>query len=179
MSQLHTSGSCGCGAVQFHAKGPQLFNALCHCRGCARVTGATPVHIIGIPREGFTLSQGEERVKRAEGRGQMTHLFCTECGTTLCREAESFVALFPPCFRIEMPDTSFQCGVSCKLPPELLPNRHYKYENRHRDWDDDLPKYLKYDNSARVKNNGYAIFETDHESAKDTSQGDTSCCVIL
>lgn len=117
-------------------------------------------------------------MKWAMGRGNMEHIFCTECGTALMRQGDTFAALFPPNFWLETPDPSSKCGVSCKLPPELLPNRHYKYENRHQDWNDNLPKYIKYDESPRVKNNGFAIFTTDLESTKDESQGDTSCCVI-
>ena len=90
----------------------------------------------------------------------MTHAFCTECGSFVpaAPKGAGFRALSPVTFCIETkleenkedgeedPSSSAvlrssMCGVSCLLPAELLPTQHVNYENRLRDYHDDLPKW--------------------------------------
>ena len=36
------------------------FNVLCHCRTCARARGVTPVHLIGVMADQFSIDAGED-----------------------------------------------------------------------------------------------------------------------
>ena len=59
MSQaIENNGSCQCGGVKWHVEGDVLMNGYCHCKGCARNRGVSPVHFIAIePAEGFEITE--------------------------------------------------------------------------------------------------------------------------
>jgi hypothetical protein len=168
--ELNNTGECYCERVAFTAVGKQIFNLLCHCRLCSRARGRSPVHVIGIPNEGFTITRGEEFVKVVETPKEkmtatyenarpMTFAFCSMCGGFVyqCPKGAPFKAVMPTTFQIENPDPSVSCGVNSKLPAHMLPQAHVNYENRLMDIQDDLPKFKTFPsvpNAVLLNNDG-------------------------
>lgn len=157
---IDQAGKCNCGRIRFHAAGEILFNALCHCKACTRAKGVSPVHLLAIMQEGFTITQGEEHLQVAKGRGKMRHAFCTECGCHIYQHPEDggFRALFPPTFHIEEKQRTMNNGCLL-LPPEMMPEVHTNYESRLRNFEDDLPKFKEWSGSERLNNDGTSYKE--------------------
>lgn len=82
MEPVH--GSCLCGAVRYRLTRPFLRANLCHCTRCQKHSGAAASAQGRVPREGFELLSGEERltVYRPPGGG-MAKVFCATCGSSL------------------------------------------------------------------------------------------------
>ncbi len=116
------------------------------------------MHLWGCPEAQFAIIKGEELIKVVicppdqmsttyDKPRPMTHAHCTECGSFIYQRPEGagFRALSPVTFQIETvvdaDDERSMCGVSCLLPEKLRPTAHYNYENRVRNYYDDLPKY--------------------------------------
>ena len=57
--KLPWEGGCRCGAVRFRISGPPLMSAVCHCRGCQRMTGSAFSTTLFVPEDGFALLAGE------------------------------------------------------------------------------------------------------------------------
>jgi hypothetical protein len=214
------TGSCYCGKVTFKASGPPIFNVLCHCRPCSRARGASPMHLYGVKEDAFQFTSGESLVKVTECPADkvtatyadarpMTHAFCTECGSFVYQRPKGagFRALSPVTFCIETkleenkedgeedPSSSAvlrssMCGVSCLLPAELLPTQHVNYENRLRDYHDDLPKWRTFAHrKVRLTNSGTPtlaplgeaeeekqVQEQEQEQEVESAAGDRSAC---
>lgn len=113
-------------------------------------------HLLGVGTDTFSYTEGADDVEVVQGMGKMEHVYCKSCHGMVEQHPKGagFVALLPATFRCETPDSSNPCGVSCKLPAELVPNIHINYENRHYDWNDDLPKFVGFPGSAKLKNDG-------------------------
>ena len=56
---MKIAGSCLCGGVRFTARLPSSFCGHCHCSMCRRSHGAGFVTWFAIPREQFSLDEGE------------------------------------------------------------------------------------------------------------------------
>jgi hypothetical protein len=69
--------------------------------------------------------------------GSLVHGWCEDCGTRIYQgpKDSAMRAFYPINFHIED-------GKNCMIPKELMPKCHLNYENRLRDWQDDLPKFL-------------------------------------
>lgn len=104
----------------------------------------------------------------------MTHAICTECGGGLWQSPQNadFRALFPVTFMIETPDSSVSCGVSCKLPRELLPTCHVNYENRLFDWLDGLPKYKLFEEDGVLLDDEGSPLTRSNEPLRDDSDSE-------
>jgi hypothetical protein len=96
--------------------------------------GMSPVSLLGVAKEYFTITEGT--LKETKGYGSLVNGWCEDCGCRIRQgpSAAPFYAVFPTNFHIED-------GKNCKIPKELMPDCHINYENRIRDWKDDLPKY--------------------------------------
>lgn len=68
-----------------------MFQALCHCQTCRKVSGGTNTVNFAIPDPNFTLTQGNPKTFETEHETGMkiTLFFCPECGTALWKEADS------------------------------------------------------------------------------------------
>lgn len=77
-------GSCLCGAVRYVLTRPFLRANLCHCTRCQKHSGAAASAQGRVPREGFELLAGAEKltVFRPPGGG-MAKVFCAVCGSSL------------------------------------------------------------------------------------------------
>src|SRR4029079_12808097 len=79
-------GGCLCGGVRFEvarAVGPF---ELCHCNRCRKASGSAFVPWLGVQREDFRLTQGEELIRRYEAPLRQKPppyraSFCSRCGS--------------------------------------------------------------------------------------------------
>ena len=74
------AGGCLCGAVRFEITAPFVSAGYCHCTHCQKRTG-TPSSLNGrVPRSGFRLLQGEDRLRAFQPPEGVPKLFCSTCG---------------------------------------------------------------------------------------------------
>ncbi len=74
------SGSCLCGAVRFRITAPFASAGYCHCTHCQKRTGTTHSVNGRVPRSGFELLAGEDRLRAFQPAGGVPKLFCATCG---------------------------------------------------------------------------------------------------
>ena len=60
-----------------------LLAGYCHCTHCQRRTGTGSSANGRVPREGFRLLQGRERLRSFQPAGGVPKLFCETCGSAL------------------------------------------------------------------------------------------------
>ena len=76
------TGGCRCGAVRYRADVEDASrHGLCHCEDCRRSAGAPAVAWLAVPKDRFSVTQGEAR--RWDGDGGAERYFCQTCGTGL------------------------------------------------------------------------------------------------
>jgi hypothetical protein len=67
--------------------------ALCHCLSCRKVTGSTNTTCALVPTKAFSITSGSNNLKSFstihETGLKFTFKFCSTCGTTIYKEAES------------------------------------------------------------------------------------------
>ncbi|MEZ4221763.1 MAG: GFA family protein [Polyangiaceae bacterium] len=80
-------GRCLCGAVTFELTPPTDFCAHCHCGSCRGASGAAFLTWTSVPRERFTLLQGEDALTWFASSETIRWGFCSRCGSTLLYEA--------------------------------------------------------------------------------------------
>ena len=75
-------GSCLCGQVKYHVKGPYIRFFFCHCSRCRRATGTAHAANIFTRAGNVEFTSGAEKVKRFDlpTAAQYSRAFCTECG---------------------------------------------------------------------------------------------------
>ena len=78
------SGHCLCGAVGFHAEGPSLWVAHCHCQRCQRAHGAAFVTWVGWTTAQVTWQDPQQALHwyLAEATGAERG-FCRHCGSPM------------------------------------------------------------------------------------------------
>jgi hypothetical protein len=81
------NGSCLCGTVRFAVELPTLFCAHCHCSMCRRSHGAGYVTWIGVAREQFAVTAGDDRLVRYMSSEHGIRSFCGLCGSSLLCES--------------------------------------------------------------------------------------------
>jgi hypothetical protein len=164
-SSIDLTGSCKCGAIEFRANGPILFNMLCHCRNCCRAVGISPIHICGMAEDNVVITKGEDLLTRIAGDqfehgdnpwGDLDQYFCSTCGCLVyqCPSLVPVRSVMPINFHLQGDD-----GVTCLLPDKLKPKLHMNYENRMFDWGDDLPKYLNIPEASPLVNNDGSVID--------------------
>ncbi|MBO6949978.1 MAG: GFA family protein [Rhodospirillales bacterium] len=82
---MSITGSCLCGSVTFEYTGDVGAAAYCHCTDCRKTTGSAFNISIGLPSEGFSLTNGapKEFTKTADSGQPITRHFCSDCGAPL------------------------------------------------------------------------------------------------
>ena len=76
------TGGCRCGAVRYRAEDEDATrHGLCHCEDCRRSSGAPATAWLAVPKESFSVTQGE--ATRWDGDGGAERYFCGNCGTGL------------------------------------------------------------------------------------------------
>ncbi len=81
-------GGCQCGAVRYQISGDLMGSGVCHCRQCQYSTGGGPNSVALVPKDGFTVTQGEPRhyARKGSSGGDVVQVFCGECGSPLWSE---------------------------------------------------------------------------------------------
>jgi hypothetical protein len=75
-------GSCLCGGVRYEISAPFRRANFCHCSRCRKHSGSVALAQGRVPKEGFTLLQGEELL-RVYDPGGAKKVFCVQCGSSL------------------------------------------------------------------------------------------------
>lgn len=76
-------GGCLCGEIRFEITAPFISAGYCHCTHCQRRTGTGSSANGRVPREGFRLLQGEDRLRSFKPSAGVPKLFCGRCGSAL------------------------------------------------------------------------------------------------
>jgi hypothetical protein len=143
-------GKCNCGKVTFELNGDPMMNCLCHCEGCSSGLGSScSVHLYIVPtEENYKITEGEEHLKKYDGKGSLKFWKCTECGSPVYQgpEGAPFRGFYPRSF------LGYVDGKVNTLPDHLKPRFHVNYENRMWDINDLLPKFAVFppDNMVEV-----------------------------
>ena len=130
MSQGRVSGSCLCGAVEFHVELPTLFCGHCHCSICRRNHGAAYVTWFGVLYEQFEIDQGIDVLVRHASSEHGSRRFCGKCGSSLF------------CENTQHPDHIDIVLANMDGPIDKAPQFHGYWESR-ADWaqvGDELPR---------------------------------------
>lgn len=87
--QQERQGGCLCGLIRYTLSSSALYNTLCHCANCRRITGSAALTASICPKAGLAVTQKREGVLKSytdaatqSGR-PLTRTFCGECGSTL------------------------------------------------------------------------------------------------
>lgn len=75
--KLPWDGGCRCGQTRIRVSASPLLTAACHCTGCQRMSASAFSLGIGIPSEGFDVTQGEPVIGGLHGPTR--HFFCPRC----------------------------------------------------------------------------------------------------
>ena len=76
--KLPWDGGCRCGAVRFRISAPPLVSAVCHCRGCQRMSGSAFSTTLIVPEGGFSVTEGETVLGGAPSP-DLRHQHCDRC----------------------------------------------------------------------------------------------------
>ena|SRR3989338_3745171 len=140
-AKTHTGG-CRCGALRFEAQEPRLFSGLCHCRNCRLGTSAPFSMIIGIPKNQFKWTQGEEHIKVYQFSEKFEGIYCGMCGGYTAQQpvglpfVGSLAVVYDEVRNVFAPHEA--------LGEFFRPDNHLNYENRVLDIPDSLPKFLDF-----------------------------------
>lgn len=89
---MTTQGGCFCGNARISFTGKPDAVALCHCKDCKKIGGASFSNNALVPKENFKVEKGS--LKKISTKGvtgnEITNHFCPDCGTTLFRTGDSF-----------------------------------------------------------------------------------------
>lgn len=75
---LPAEGGCRCGQVRFRLSAPPLFTAVCHCKGCQKMSGSAYSTTISVPTTGFSVAAGSPEIGGLHG-AQSRHHHCPHC----------------------------------------------------------------------------------------------------
>jgi len=127
------SGGCVCGRVEFCVQDQFIYAGYCHCSLCRKSSGASGTAIGGILKENFSITKGEEHVKRFNRSKETVSCFCGHCGSTLYGEKSA----------TEMVHVRYG---ALNNSPKLLPQAHMHVSSK-ADWyeiTDSLPKFSEF-----------------------------------
>ncbi len=80
---LKLKGSCLCGGIEFEIEDELKLVMNCHCQFCRKAHSAPYITFISMPKDRFSLLQGNDLLKKYSIRGGASREFCTECGTRI------------------------------------------------------------------------------------------------
>lgn len=97
LSMVTLTGGCRCGQVRYEAHATRLKSAVCACADCQRSSGSFLSVAVGIKKALFTLTAGDEHLKRYTDTGEsgqpVHRFFCGRCGSPLYAEAQSYAGI--------------------------------------------------------------------------------------
>ncbi|KAK5710350.1 hypothetical protein LTR17_018947 [Elasticomyces elasticus] len=89
------TGACQCGKIKYKMEGglagkaaTPLYQTVCYCKNCRRGTGTAFLAASILPKEGFSITQGEESLQlwldeTTQSGKPLTRSFCCICGSKL------------------------------------------------------------------------------------------------
>ncbi|HWA69131.1 MAG TPA: GFA family protein [Rhizomicrobium sp.] len=86
------TGGCLCGAVRYRVNARPLTMTACHCDVCKKLSGATNLLVITVPKDSFQHLEGDvQRYRRTAESGRQSDVVrCAGCGTRLWHEPLAF-----------------------------------------------------------------------------------------
>lgn len=123
-------GSCLCGKVQFKYSGPLSDFSICHCTMCQKFSGTAFGTFIGLKKDHFVYTSGEDYVTLYDSSSWSSRAFCKHCGSSLMYIYH------------KMPDTLSVSAGLFDNPLPVKPSKHIFVKNK-CNWlelKDDLPK---------------------------------------
>ncbi|MBU2877054.1 GFA family protein [Aliiglaciecola lipolytica] len=127
------TGSCVCGKVAFSVADQFVYAGYCHCSMCRKSSGAAGTAIGGIPKNLFSITKGQDHIKRFNRSAESISYFCENCGSTLYGEKPS----------IHMVHVRYG---ALNDSPTLLPQAHMHVSSK-ADWyeiSDELPQFSEF-----------------------------------
>ena len=112
-------GSCLCGRVCYRATGPLGEFGYCHCTDCRKSHGAAFNSSIEVPRQRFTIVQGEDHLQTYQAESGTRRLFCRTCGAMIISEADDWEAVYFSAGTLDTPldqKPTYHIWVRSKVP---------------------------------------------------------------
>ena len=82
-------GGCQRGKVTYCASAEPVFEGLCHCKNCQKVTGSAFATVLAIQTAALTVSGTTSHFSGKGDSGAATHrAFCPVCGSTVAQTAD-------------------------------------------------------------------------------------------
>ncbi|NRB38654.1 MAG: GFA family protein [Pseudomonadales bacterium] len=83
--QYPLEGNCQCGQVRYHILQPFLYQAVCHCTDCHKMSATSFSISAAIPKDAFKLITGQLKTytKTAESGHTVNCYFCADCGNRI------------------------------------------------------------------------------------------------
>lgn len=84
-------GGCLCGAIRYSSLAAPAVTAVCHCRDCQKQTGTSFSILLGIPKDGLTLTGDKPQDIETLGASGLAvrRTFCGQCGSPIFSAATS------------------------------------------------------------------------------------------
>ena len=127
---------CQCGAVEVILKNTPIVHATCHCVDCRDLLN-TPFHsVTAWNKEDAIIVKGEKVLSIYKHPSlEMTRRFCKHCGETVFNTNVMD-------WRVVSQLLIEKCNQN-EIPEKLRSDKHFFYEQRVVDIQDDLPKFLR------------------------------------
>ncbi|MEH6396203.1 GFA family protein [Pseudoalteromonas sp.] len=127
---------CNCERVEISLSNKPIVHAFCHCEDCRELLDIPFHSVTAWKEEEVSINKGLDTITVFQHPTlNMQKHFCKHCGEVLfntngmnwCVVSQLLIS---------------KCNGN-ELPQELISNRHFFYEQRVTDIQDDLPKYLR------------------------------------
>lgn len=95
---MKASGGCLCGQLRYDIDGDPVYQYICHCRDCQRMSGAACLPLIALPNP-YVRPHGEVTwyARRADSGRQALEGFCARCGSRVLGAGDSLPGLMLVC----------------------------------------------------------------------------------
>jgi len=80
------SGQCLCGDITYQLANTPAVNGICHCKNCQRQSGTAFSTLAAVPRDEFSLSNGEPKCYKdgdTDSGSTVERYFCGNCGSPI------------------------------------------------------------------------------------------------
>ena len=104
------TGGCLCAAIRYEARGPRIYNIICHCRMCQRGSGGPMAALFYVSSGYIIIVKGSPHAYRSSPT--VDRLFCKDCGSPLFFQ------------RINRPDQRAIFVGSLDDPNDFKPDMH-------------------------------------------------------
>lgn len=127
---------CDCGAVELVITGQPIVHAYCHCVDCRELLNVPYHAVTAWKSRDVRIANGVDKlVEYQHPTLDMKRAYCADCGEVLFNTNSMGWRVVSQWFIAKCSDAG--------LPPELCSDKHFFYEQRVIDIDDELPKYLR------------------------------------